>query len=141
MRGSAVRAPRQAERVRVVHARRPIETVSPQVVTFARIAIVFVVLFAVISFARIAIHTATVNVMLENEQISAQIDEVRSTSANLEVQESTMGSPTNVKRDARQMGMSAPYATETLMLGQDVVAYDAEGNLSLSQSLAAASVG
>lgn len=141
VRGLAARVPRQSDRVRVVHARRPVETVSPQVVTFARVAIVCLVLFAVIAFARIAIHTATVNVMLENEEIAAQIDDIRSTSANLEVQQSTMGNPVNVKHDARKLGMSAPYATETLMLGQDVVAYDAEGNLSLSQSLAAASMG
>lgn len=141
MRGSAARAPRREERVRVVHARRPVETVSPQVVMLARVLIVAIALFAAIAFARIAIHTATVNVMIENDAIAAQIDEVRTTSASLEIEQSTLGSPANVKRDAKKLGMSAPYATETLMLGPDVVAYDSEGNLSLSQSLAAASMG
>ncbi|MBO4365122.1 MAG: cell division protein FtsL [Eggerthellaceae bacterium] len=141
VRGTAVRAPRNERRVRVVHARRPVETVSPQVVTLARVAIVVIALFAVIACARIAIHTATVNVMMRNDEIAAQIEEVRSTSASLEVQESTMGNPANVKRSAKKMGMYIPYTTETLMIGEDIVAYDEAGNLSLSKSLAVATAG
>lgn len=104
----------------------------------ARVAIAAIVLFAVIAFARIGIHTATLNVMLQNEQISAQIDDVRSQSANLEVQESTLGTPANLKRSAEKLGMSQPEYSETVMLGEDVVATDDSGNLSLSKSLAVA---
>ena len=142
VRGNVARTPRTPHRrVRVVHARRPVETVSPQVVTVAIVAIAAIALFAVIACARIAVHTATVNVMIETDAITAQIEEVRTTSASLEIQQSTLGNPVNVKRGAKKLGMSAPVTSETLMLGEDVVAYDSQGNLSLSKSLAAASVG
>ena len=79
--------------------------------------------------------------MMENDAIAAQIDDVRATSASLEVQQSTMGNPANVKRSAKKMGMYVPYTSETLMIGEDVVAYDDAGNLSLSKSLAVAAMG
>lgn len=138
VRGSVAPRPRREQRVRVVHARRPVETVSPQVVVLARVALVAIALLAVIAFARIGLHTATVNVMTQNDAIAAQIEEVRSTSSSLEVQESTKGNPTNIKRAAKKLGMSAPASTETLMIGEDIVALDDNGNLSLSKSLAVA---
>lgn len=138
VRGSAAPRLRREQRVRVVHARRPVEAVSPQVVMMARVALVAIALFAVIAFARIGLHTATVNVMTRNDAIAAQIAEVRSTSSSLEVQESTKGNPTNIKRAAKKLGMSAPASTETLMIGEDIVALDDNGNLSLSKSLAVA---
>lgn len=104
----------------------------------ARVALAIVALFAVIAIARVSIHTATVNVMMENEQIATQIEDVRSASAGLEVKESTLGNPANLKRSAEKLGMSQPAQVETVMLGDDVVATDGSGNLSLSKSLAIA---
>ncbi len=138
VRGTEARRPRREDQVRVVHSRRPVEAVSPQVVMLARVAFIAIALFAVIACARVAIHTATLNVMLENEAIATQIEEVRSTSASLEVEESTLGNPVNVKRAAKKLGMSQPVYSETVMLGEDVVATDEAGNLSLSKSLAVA---
>ena len=46
-----------------------------------------------------------------------------------------------VKKAAKKLGMTNPTYTETLELEDDVVAYDEEGELSLSDSLAVASEG
>ena len=92
----------------------------------------------VIACARIFINTATVNVMMENDGVTSNIESVREESSNLEVDLTDATSPTHLKKAAKKLGMAAPYSTETLVLGDDVVAYDEEGNLSLSESLAVA---
>ena len=79
--------------------------------------------------------------MSQSDEVEAQIGQVRTDSVNLEVEKSTASNPTNLKKAAKKLGMTNPTYTETLELEDDVVAYDEEGELSLSDSLAVASEG
>lgn len=95
----------------------------------------------ILAICHILLDIATVNVMMENDKVSAQISEIRSESELLEVQKSNASNPTNLKKAAKKLGMTIPYYTETMELEDDVVAYDEDGNLSLSDSLAVAAEG
>lgn len=141
-RQSAAPRPQRQPNVRVVPGRRPAETVSPAVVAAVKIFVVVMAVFAIVACVRIGLAAATVNTMLQTESISQQVDNLKSGSANLEVRESTLSSPTNVKNVAStQLGMSQATEVDTLVLSPDVVCYDSAGNLSLSKSLAVAAQG
>lgn len=128
-------------RVKVVHGRRNEESVSSGFFMVAGAIAAICIFIALIACCRIALDTATVNVMLENDVIENKIDAIREESQDLEVEEATASNPTNLKKAAKKLGMSVPYSTETIELEDDVVAYDEDGNLSLSNSLAVAAEG
>ncbi len=130
-------AVRRASRVGVVRG-VPERQISPVAIRVAQLFMAGIVLFAVIGFARIGLSVATVSSMISEEEIAAQIDEVASDNASLSVQKSVLGSPSAVKDRATSLGMAQGSASESLTLSPDVVCYDAEGNLSLSASLATA---
>ena len=137
--GTAARQlPRNERNIEVLRRRRPIEEYVPASSRFIVFAAIIVLAIVIVAFGRIAINAATVNVMLENDKIESQIEDVRTESSNMEVSLAESGSPTHLKKAAKKLGMAVPAYTETLMLGDDVVAYDHSGNLSLSESLAVA---
>lgn len=130
-----------SQRVRVIKPRRRDDSFSKGFSKFTRIALIVGVFVGLILFARLGLQSMTIGVMSQSDEINAKIEEVRTESVNLEVEKSTASSPTNLKKAAKKLGMMNPYYTETLELEDDVVAYDEEGNLSLSDSLAVASEG
>ena len=52
--------------------------------------------------------------------------------------QSSLSNPSRIKSEATALGMAAPESTSKIVLPEDIVATDGSGNLSLSQSLAAA---
>lgn len=136
-------APRPQRRttVHVVPGRRPAESVSPQLVTAAKAFMVVLAIVALVACVRIGLAAATVTTMIQSESISSQVENLRSSSSSLQVQQSTLSNPTYVRNAAAAQGMVAATDTESITLSKDVVCYDASGNLSLSQSLAVAAQG
>ncbi len=133
--------PSRQPQVHVVGGRRPAESVSPGIILAAKTFVVVLIAVALIGCVRVALSTATVSTMLQSESLEAQTATMRTSATDLEVKESTMSSSSNVKNAATQLGMGEAAQTTTIVLDQDVVSYDAAGNLSLSQSLAVASRG
>lgn len=103
--------------------------------TAGRLAAVVIVLVAVLSFARIALTNAAVTTLIESDAIAAQISEARSSGVGLEMQQSVLSSPTAINSAVKRLGMIAPAKVGTMALDPDVVAYDADGILSLSDSV------
>ena len=128
----------QKQPVRVVEPHKR-TSISSGFSKFTRYALLIGLFIGLILFARLGLQSLTVGVMMENDQVNEQIEQVRTESVNLEVEKSTAGNPTNLKKEATKLGMGNPYYTETLELEEDVVAYDEDGKLSLSDSLAVAS--
>ena len=132
-------APRREQvSLRVVPGGRTESALSPQVVFLAKMFMVALAIFAVVAFLRIGLASATVTTTLHTEEINAQVIDLRSGSAHLEVTESTLSNPVSIKTTATgQLGMKAPTEVDTVVLEPDVVVYDAAGNLSLARSLSA----
>ena len=104
-------------------------------VTAAKLAAVVLVVVTMLGFARIALTSAAVATLIESDAISSQIEEARSTGVSLEMEQSVLTSPTSLKSAVKRLGMVAPAEVGTINLGVDVVALDAEGSLSLSESV------
>lgn len=129
--------PQRNERpdVRVVRGGAQAAPETPSVlVQLAKMAAVVLVVVAVLSFARIALTNATVATLIESDTLSAQIVEARSTGTSLEMEQSALTSPNVLKGAVKRYGMYAPYEVGTLALSPDVVATDADGALSLSDT-------
>lgn len=123
-------------RVRVVPGQGTgTQTIPSSVVFLAKTVAVVLVVAALLSFARIAIASATVATSMQSQQLSNQIDDARSSGSNLEVQQSSLSNPTSVKTKATGLKMAAPETVGVIDLGTDVVATDDAGNLSLSKSV------
>ncbi|MEF9925082.1 MAG: cell division protein FtsL [Eggerthellaceae bacterium] len=113
-------------------------TLSPQILAIAKFGAAALLVLALIGFARIALVSATVTTALASEEVAAQITSVRAASNDLEVAQSHLSNPSYVKQAAAALSMGAAAGSAALTLPADVVSTDASGNLSLSQSLAAA---
>ncbi|MEE0845548.1 MAG: cell division protein FtsL [Eggerthellaceae bacterium] len=100
-----------------------------------KVVIAALVAFSLVCVARVALSAATVSAAVETQQLNQDISSIREQSNALEVTQSTLSNPSNVKATAQQLKMGAPATTEFLDLGVDVVATDDTGNLSLTQSL------
>lgn len=98
------------------------------------IAVVLVV-FTVLGFMRIALSSAAVTTAISSQEISSELATARSDGSTLEVRQSTLSNPTNVKAAATELGMSEPAAVTIITLEQDIVATDASGNLSFAESV------
>ena len=133
-------APRAQQRradVRAMRTNGPDQAASqtPLIVTAARLAIVALVVIAILGLVRIALTSATVATLIESDSLSAQIEEARTTGTSLEMQQSVLSSPSNIKSAIKRLGMTAPGEAEVITLEPDVVAVDAQGTLSLSDSV------
>ena len=126
-------------RISVVPGGKPhVETLSPAIIALARVVAVALVVLALVAFARIALTAAAVNVEIESKSYDSLIDTARSEGSSLEVAQSSLSNPSRIKSEATALGMAAPESTNKIVLPEDIVATDGSGNLSLSQSLAAA---
>lgn len=139
------RIPERSPRIRVVpgKGRQPEQQpLSPQVMRFARMFVAFLVVFAVIGFVRVGLASATVTTAIESDTVSTQIESARAEGNELDVRQSYLSNPSQVKMIAStQLGMGEPAETLTVTLGKDVVATNAQGDLSLSLSFAALNQG
>lgn len=124
--------------VRVVPGTRPrtaSQTLPQAVIFLAKTIAVVLVVLTMLGFVRIALSSAAVSTSLAAQEVASDISAARSAGSALEVQQSTLANPTRVKTAAAALGMAAPAATETIVLDEDVVATDGEGNLSFAESV------
>lgn len=129
----------RASHVRVIRGHRhQVETLDHRLITFSKIVIAVLLVFAALGCVRVGLTSLAVNASIQTEQTQADIDTARTNGTTLEVEQSKLANPTAVKKSATKLGMTAPSSVETLKLPADVVATDDAGNLSLSKTLARA---
>lgn len=136
--------PQQSPDIRVVPGRRPTteDALSPTLLFLAKVAVVMMVLFAVLGFARVGLASATVSTAVSVDNLTGEIATVRSQGNDLEVQQSNLSNPAHLKQVAAgELGMGEAAESLDLRLSKDIVSTDAQGNLSLSASIQAATIG
>lgn len=136
------RIPERSPKVRVVPGGRPSsrpDSISSSALFLAKALAVVLVVFAILGFARIGLASATVTTAVTADGIANSINTARSEGNELEVRQSHLSNPSNVKDAASALGMVEPTDALTLKLEKDIVSVDSEGNLSLAMSLAASS--
>ena len=136
------RSPQRAPRVRVVPGGAPYrapEALPASVRGLAILTIGALVLASVLAFTRVGLSVAAVMTEIDSNEISSNIESAQDTGNDLEVSQSYLSNPSNVRQEAAQLGMEAPEETTTIVLEKDVVSTDSSGNLSLALSVATAS--
>ena len=135
-------APERARAPRIVavpggasRSDKQIETLPELAVFAAKMLAVVIVVVALLCFARIGIANATVVTAMEAQAVDEALVEARSSAATLEMRQSTLGNPTRVKAVAIAIGMVDAANPETIVLPVDVVGFNAEGGLSLNESI------
>lgn len=108
---------------------------SPILVTVAKFAAALVILIAVLAFVRVAMTSATVSNGLASQNISNSIDAELINKNALEVQDSTLSNSARIKQAAAEYSLVNPGAITVINLTPDVLAYDANNNVSLVESL------
>ncbi|WP_251198329.1 hypothetical protein [Anaerotardibacter muris] len=107
------------------------------VVVKAVVAVLAVVLC--IGFIQVGLASAAYSAASASSELRSEIATMRSEGQSLAVQKSLIASPSNLRTMAtEELKMTAPGAAATITLEPDVVAIDASGNLSLTQSIAQA---
>jgi len=124
--------------ITVIPGSGPASRIDPRVFVAIRVIVAVVLILAVAAVVRLQFYSAAVNASVAYEELSMDVNSARAEGSALEVQASNLSNPAYV-RDyaANKLGMAAPATVETMVLGEDVVAVDADGALSLSKSLAA----
>lgn len=123
--------------VHVVRTGRSLQTQQqPSLLpTLVKMAAVVIVTIAILSFARIMLTSNAVVTMIENESLSSQITEARSTGISLEMEQSVLKNPSAIRAQAKQMNMVAPLSATTITLKPDIVAIESGDTLSLSGTI------
>lgn len=127
-------------RVDVVVGGNTAKAYSPAHATALRAAkavLVIIVAFAGIGFGRISLASATVTEALEARDVRNNLEEVRSSINDMQVEQSTLSNPARIKSEAEALGMSSPSVTHVLDLTGDLVMTEENGALSLTGSIAA----
>ncbi len=106
-----------------------------QVRIIATMVAIIIIVATVASFASISLTNSAFVTMMENDAISSQILIEKSNGVSLEMEQTVLSSPSAIKDSAKKMAMSAPAQSEVFALDPDIVAYDNEGDLSLSQTV------
>ena len=101
----------------------------------ARITLVALIAFALISFVRISLSTATVAEAVQASEIKGELSEIKSQISSMQAQRSSLSNPVRIKKDAVVLGMVSPEQTQVIKLEKDIVVVDEEGSLSLEGSL------
>lgn len=103
--------------------------------TMVAMAAIIIIVVAVLSFARIVLTSSAVVTMIENETISSQITEARSTGISLEMEQSVLKNPSAIRAQAKQLNMVAPAGSTTITLKPDIVSIESGDTLSLSGTI------
>lgn len=122
--------------VRVVRGNKR-QGIGERLRPFAKPFIALAVVLLVASIAKVTVVGFSYNTAQQTSELRTQISDLESETTSLTIQKSLVASPTNLRDKAEKFGMSAAESSETIKLSKDVVKTDAEGNLSLSLSLAA----
>ena len=101
----------------------------------ARIALIAVLVFAFVGFARITLSSATITEAVKTTELESGISELKSDISHMQAEKSSLSNPVKIKSDASALGMISPYETVIVTLEKDVVAIEEDGSLSLTKSL------
>lgn len=118
-------------------SRSEVVELPASIMTIARVVVAVAIVVAAIACVRVGLSALSVNTSIATSELSSQIETARTTGNDLEVMQSQLSNSTHIKLEATGLGMSAPAETTVVTLDPDVVATDAQGNLSLSGSLSA----
>ena len=91
--------------------------------------------FSLLSFARVAISSATISASMSTQAQAAELEVAKSEGNQLEVSACVASNATSVNDRARALGMTNADAVEYIELSPDVVVQDASGNLDLTESI------
>lgn len=115
---------------------------SPLAAHILKAAAVVAVCFVVICIARVAIISSTYSVLVQNRDLTAQLDEARALGGELEVQQSVYGNAARVKSIAtgvygmEQAGQVATLDVQAAQAPEAATDSDAAGQDSASQAAA-----
>lgn len=101
----------------------------------AKVTLALIVLFAGVGFCRISLASATINSALEARQINKNMEDVRSSINDKQVEQSSLSNPVRIKNEAESLGMSSPATIQVLDLTGDVVQKEKNGDLSLTGTI------
>ncbi len=118
-------------------SRSEVVELPASIMTIARVIVVVAAIVAVIACVRVGLSAMSINTSIATSELSSQIETARTAGNDLEVMQSQLSNSTHIKLEATGLGMAAPESTTVVTLSPDVVATDAQGNLSLSGSLSA----
>ncbi len=108
--------------------------------SFAKVAIIALVVFTLLGFVRIGFASATVLTAMSVQDLETSIESARSVGNELEVQQTYLSNPAYIAEEASsRLGMVEAEEALTITLSEDVVVTDEAGNLSLASSLSVAS--
>ena len=114
-----------------------VETLPASFIGAAKTIVVAALILATLGCVRVGLSAASVTCSIASDDLSVQIESARSYGSDLEVQQSRLSNSTHIRVEAANLGMGAPSSTEVVVLAPDIVATDAEGDLSLAGSIAA----
>lgn len=114
-----------------------VETLPASVMGIAKVIVAAALVVATLCCVRVGLTAASVTSSIAADDLSAKIENARSYGSDLEVQQSRLSNSTHIRVEAASLGMAPPLSTEAVVLPPDIVATDAEGDLSLSGSIAA----
>lgn len=141
----ATEAPRKKQaptrRVDVLPGGNKAQALSPShafALKAAKATLVVIIAFAGIGFGRISLASATVTEAMQARDIKNNMEDMRSSISDMQVEQSALSNPARIKSEAEALGMASPTTTNVLDLSGDVVMTGQNGELSLTESLAAA---
>lgn len=112
-------------------------TLPASVMGVAKVVVAAALVIAMLCCVRVGLSAASVTSSIAADELSTKIENARSYGSDLEVQQSRLSNSTHIRVEAASLGMAPPVNTESVVLPADVVTTDAQGNLSLSGSIAA----
>lgn len=104
-----------------------------------RTAIYVIAMIFLVGVINITFNGATQSLAQEADALQTSIENARESGKASEVQLGALSNPTIIKEKAEKMGMKAAVNPITINLNDDIVVVDANGNISLADSLVAAS--
>ena len=138
--GNTAAQPRPERRpdISVIPGRGPLQTIDPRWKVVLRVCVAVILILAIGAFVRLEFGAAATSASITHDELELDLNTARAEGSSLEVQASNLSNPAYVREYASsKLGMSAPVVVETMTLGEDVVAVDDSGALSLSGSVAA----
>ncbi|MGN0302035.1 MAG: hypothetical protein ACI4BI_04070 [Anaerotardibacter sp.] len=114
---------------------------SERHIAIAKLIVIGLIAFLIVGFIRVSIASAAYTTASQVSQLRTDISAARTTGESLVIEESKIIGDANTKSMAMQkFGLVEPGVSTTIVLPVDIVALNSDGNLSLSQSIANASI-
>ncbi|MCL2826329.1 MAG: hypothetical protein FWD72_02860 [Eggerthellaceae bacterium] len=114
---------------------------SPKVLTYVKRFVIALLFVAVVSLVRVTLTNSAAASAQAEEVVTTQIENAKADGSALAAREGYLSNPNTIKEEAAKLFMGPAEGTVAIILPADVVKKDADGDLSLSLSLQAATEG